>query len=147
MPSGMAKRSLTTSMANEYVLDTHTLIWYLEGNPRLSAKAKTPMDDPASILYLPIIALAEACWIVERNKCAIPSVNNLTTDVDCDARIITIPLDRTILDLSCSLTAINEMHDRLIVATAIHLGGSSKSLPLISCDGNITVSGLVPVVW
>lgn len=26
---------------NKYVLDTHTLIWYLEGNSKLGKKAKT----------------------------------------------------------------------------------------------------------
>ncbi|HEC34066.1 MAG TPA: twitching motility protein PilT, partial [Chloroflexi bacterium] len=52
-------------MAHRHVLDTHALIWYLEGNPRLGQDAKRVMDDPRSELVLPVIALAEAAFIVE----------------------------------------------------------------------------------
>ena len=45
-------------MALKYVLDTHALIWYLEANPRLGAKAKVLLDDPTTELVLPLIALA-----------------------------------------------------------------------------------------
>jgi PIN domain nuclease of toxin-antitoxin system len=47
-------------MAHKYVLDSHALVWHLEGNPRLGPQAKKVIDDPASNLVLPIIALAEA---------------------------------------------------------------------------------------
>jgi PIN domain nuclease of toxin-antitoxin system len=32
----------------KYVVDTHALIWFLEGNPRLGAAAKTVLMDPVS---------------------------------------------------------------------------------------------------
>jgi PIN domain nuclease of toxin-antitoxin system len=32
-------------MASKYVLDSHALIWYLEGNARLGPNAKTILDD------------------------------------------------------------------------------------------------------
>jgi PIN domain nuclease of toxin-antitoxin system len=48
------------------VVDTHALIWFLEGNPRLGAAAKTVLMDPDSELILPAIALAEAVWIDSR---------------------------------------------------------------------------------
>ncbi len=134
-------------MANEHVVDAHALVWFLEGNPRLSANARAALQNPASVLYLPVIALAEACWIVERGKCAIPSVTNLLADVDADPRIVLVPLDRAILDLSLTLTSINEMHDRHIVATALHLAAKGVAVNLITCDRNITSSGLVPIVW
>jgi PIN domain nuclease of toxin-antitoxin system len=47
-------------MAHKYVLDTHALVWHLEGNPRLGPQAKKAIEDPLSNLVLPIIALAEA---------------------------------------------------------------------------------------
>ena len=43
-------------MGNELALDAHTLIWFLGGNPRLGSRARAAMQDPASALYLPIIA-------------------------------------------------------------------------------------------
>ncbi len=50
-------------MEHKYILDTHALVWYLEGNPRLSKHAKTIIDQPESTMVLPIIALAEAAFI------------------------------------------------------------------------------------
>lgn|SRR5262249_5901537 len=134
-------------MANEYTLDTHALVWFLEGNPRLGSNARAVIQDPSNILYLPLIALAEACWVVEKRRSAIPSVANLLADVDADPRIVLVPLDRTILTRSLALTALGEMHDRQIVATALHLSRPGAPVALLSCDGNITASALVPMVW
>jgi PIN domain nuclease of toxin-antitoxin system len=134
-------------MPNEYVLDAHALIWFLEGNPRLGASARVAMQDPAHVLYLPIIALAEACWVTDRGRTAIPSAATLLADVDADPRIVVVPLDRAILDRSFTLLTINEMHDRQIVATALHVAGASSTVPLLTCDRNITASGLVPIIW
>jgi PIN domain nuclease of toxin-antitoxin system len=134
-------------MASEYVVDTHALVWFLEGNPRLGANARAVLQDPVSRLYLPVIALAEACWVVERGRCTIPSVAALLADVDADPRLAVVPLDRAILDRSHPLSAISEMHDRLIVATALQLASTGSAIPLLTCDTNITASGLVPLVW
>jgi PIN domain nuclease of toxin-antitoxin system len=102
-------------MADSYVVDTHALIWYIENNPRLGAGARQVMNNRDSTLFLPIIALAEACWIVEHGRCNIPTVADLLTDVDGDPRIVLIPLERETIDLSLTLTVIREMHDRLII--------------------------------
>jgi PIN domain nuclease of toxin-antitoxin system len=143
----MENRSLTTSAANRYVLDAHALLWYLLGSQRLGSDARSVMQDPNSVLYLPAIALAESCWAVERGRCAIPSVSALLADIDGDPRISIMPLDRAILDLSFSLTTIREMHDRQIVATALHLTGTGNPIRLLTCDTNIIASSLVPITW
>ena len=134
-------------MANEYALDAHALVWFLEGNARLGANARVAMQDPASLLYLSVLALAEACWAVARRKTGIASVASLLSAVDADARIAVVALDRVILDRSLTLLAISEMHDRLIAATALPLASASSSVPLLTCDPDITSSGLVPVIW
>ncbi len=48
-------------MATKNIVDTHALVWYLEGNPGLGSNAKSVLDEPTSELIVPIIALAEAC--------------------------------------------------------------------------------------
>ena len=68
-------------MATKYIVDTHALIWHLEGNKLLGAAAKSVIDDPASQLVLPIIALAETVFVVEKGRTAIPSMNDLLNDV------------------------------------------------------------------
>jgi hypothetical protein len=105
------------------------------------------IQDPVSVLYLPVIALAEACWTVEHGKTSIPSVAALLADVDADPRIVLVPLDRAILDLSLTLTPISEMHDRQIAATALHLAHAPSGVPVLTRDAGITSSGLVPVIW
>jgi PIN domain nuclease of toxin-antitoxin system len=134
-------------MANEFVLDAHALIWFLGANSRLGINARAAMQDRASVLYLPVIALAEACWAVQRGKTTIASVAALLADVDADPRIVLVPLDRAILDISLTLTAISEMHDRQIAATALHLTVTPVRVAVLSCDREITASGVVPVIW
>ena len=36
---------------NEFLVDTHVLLWYIQGNVRLSAKTITLINDP-KILYM-----------------------------------------------------------------------------------------------
>ncbi|OYV83086.1 MAG: twitching motility protein PilT, partial [Planctomycetia bacterium 21-64-5] len=117
------------------------------GNARLGSNARAALQDPGSRLYLPVIALAEACWAVARGKTSIPSLAALLAAVDADSRTVVVPLDRAILDRSLTLSAISEMHDRLIAATTLHLAGVSSIVPLLTCDPDIASSGLVTVVW
>ncbi|MFM6069506.1 MAG: hypothetical protein ACKPBB_22465 [Sphaerospermopsis kisseleviana] len=42
-----------------------------------------------------------------------------------------------------SLYSINEMHDRQIAATALVLSSKGEIVQLLTCDQNITASGLV----
>jgi PIN domain nuclease of toxin-antitoxin system len=136
-----------SSMAGSYVVDTHALVWYIENNPRLGADVRRAMSDPGSTLFLLAIAPAEACWIVEHGRCNIPSAADLLADVDGDPRVVLIPLERETIDLSLTLTGIPEMHDRLIVATALQLITLSQAVALLTRDNQLRQSGLVPVVW
>lgn len=131
----------------KYVLDTHALIWFLEGNSRLSAQVKEILSTPGHELILPAIALAEAIWIVEKGRTAIPSVQELLDEVNQDTRVIVYPLDKAIIALTTSLPTIREMHDRQIVATAKYLESQGETVKLLTCDQNIASSNLVVVIW
>jgi PIN domain nuclease of toxin-antitoxin system len=131
----------------KYVVDTHALIWFLEGNPRLKTSAKTILANPDSQLILPAIALAEAVWIVDRARTSIPSVTDLFDAVNSDPRIVIYPIDKAVIEQSISLSAITEMHDRLIVATALVLENRGEKVGLLTCDRNITASGLITLIW
>ncbi len=134
-------------MTNKYVLDAHTVIWFLEGNPRLGVAATAILQEQSSQLYLPVIALAEMCHIVDRGRTGIPSVARMLAAIDADSRIIIVPLDRTIVDISLALPRVGEMHDRLIVATTLFLAGDGTPTVLLSRDQNITASGYVTIIW
>ena len=134
-------------MATKHVVDTHALVWHLEDNPRLGSSAKVVLSDPGSELVLPIIALAEACWMVEHGKSMIPTVQDLLAAVDADPRVEIVPLNRAILDRSLGLTGIDEMHDRYIVASALVLQDKGAAAVVLTRDQVIQASGLVPVIW
>ncbi|MEW6299189.1 MAG: PIN domain-containing protein [Thermodesulfobacteriota bacterium] len=134
-------------MATKYVVDTHALVWFLEGNPRLGENAKAVLEDLNSKLVLPVVVLAEACWMIEHGKTSIPTVNDFLRAVDTDPRVIVVPLDRAVLDKTLTLAAIPELHDRQIVATALLLGEQGEPVALVTKDANIRGSGFVSTIW
>ena len=81
----------------KYVIDTHALIWFLEGNSRLGANANAILSNPDSQLVIPATTLAEAVWIVERGRTSISSAKNLFLAVEADPRIVIYPLDKDVI--------------------------------------------------
>lgn len=113
----------------------------------MGEQARRILADASSYLLLPAIALAEAMWIVEKGKTSIPSVAALLAALKADPRIEIVQLDAPIVTKTQKLTTINEMHDRQIVATAIHLQDRGEAITVVSWDQNITASGVVDVIW
>ena len=129
-------------MSAIYVLDTHTLVWILEGNPKLSERAKQCVLHGAAQLVIPAIALAEACAMIQKQRTAI-TIPELTSALDADARFVVLALDKAIVLESQAFISLSEMHDRLIVASTKHVPGAT----LITCDEEIrTVAGLT-TIW
>ncbi|MEK6406779.1 MAG: PIN domain-containing protein [Acidobacteriota bacterium] len=133
-------------MASKYVLDAHTVIWYLEGNARLGVNAKAVLDDSSSEMILPIIALCEAAHIIGKGRTKIKTAKEFLDRIELDPRFEIAPLTNEILKESLALQ-ISEMHDRLIVATTMHEQNLGHQVWLVTCDANITSSGLVSIVW
>jgi PIN domain nuclease of toxin-antitoxin system len=129
------------------VVDTHALVWFFEGNARLGLRAKTVLATTDETLVLPATVIAEACWMIQRGKTSIPTIAAFFTAIDADSRFQIVPLDRATIERSNSLAAITEMHDRQIVATTLLLIEKGETLNLITHDGVITASGIVPVLW
>lgn len=134
-------------MATKYILDTHALIWHLEGNKLLGKKAKAVIDASTSELVLPIIALAEAVFVVEKGRTAIPNVSDLLSDVNNDSRIEILPLTEDVLHTSLSLTNIPEIHDRLIVATGVNLQNRGETVEILTKDNEIVLASVLKVAW
>jgi PIN domain nuclease of toxin-antitoxin system len=133
---------------NEYVTDTHALIWHEENSPRLSAAAKAcfdAADQGRARIYVPSISIVEMTYLGEKGK--IPphiATQTLTLIGNPPASYDLAPLDRSVAECvdRVSRALVPDMPDRIIVATALALG-----LPLISVDEVITRSGLVTTIW
>ncbi len=98
-------------------------------------------------MVLPLIALAEAAYLVDKGRTRISSVAILLNRVQSDPRIEIYPLTFEILQQSLSAGIVPEMHDRLIVATALYLESLGHEVTLLTVDAEITASKLVATVW
>ena len=129
------------------VADTHTALWYLLKNPRLSATARQFMDDAASAghdIVLSPISLAEIVYLVEKNRLPASAYHELKNALaDPDYVIEEAPFTVEIVDAMRQVPRadVPEMPDRIVAATGVYLG-----VPVISCDGRIR-SSTVHTVW
>lgn len=128
---------------SNYIADTHALVWYLGGSSRLSDEARVLFDsaiEGESRIFIPAIVVAELMMFAEKHKLiesdkilaklrAMPGFEFLSLLPETAAKIREI-------------TALADIHDRLIVAEAM-----IQNMPLISLDAAITKSKLVEVVW
>ena len=129
---------------SDYVIDTHSLVWYFARPQRLgpnATEALAQVEAGPARLIVPVIVIAELILTLE-HKPAIANLNFILQQLQASSNVSLpdLTLVRT-LDLR-ALTAIPDIHDRLIVAEAV-----ARGLPLITNDQLITASGLVNVVW
>jgi len=127
-----------------YVVDTHSLIWFLEGNPRLSVAALTALRDPSAHIVIPTIVLAEINFLHARQR--------LTTDLATVLAHVagSAHTEFHVLDglVAQHLPAALNIHDGIIVATAlVRRDVLNETTALITKDAQITASGLIQVVW
>jgi PIN domain nuclease of toxin-antitoxin system len=131
----------------DYVTDTHGLIWYLENDPRLGPAANAAFaecDRGEAIVHIPTICLVEIVYLQEKGR--IPTDLKARLDAELSAGgsgLIVAALTAEVAGAVAGVarTAVPDMPDRIIAATALHLG-----LPLISKDRRIVLSA-VTTVW
>jgi PIN domain nuclease of toxin-antitoxin system len=133
-------------MSDITVVDAHPLLWYFEGNPKLSSEARRRLSDPAASLLLPAIALAEVCWTIGKSN-SVVTVDEVRHGVTTDSRFTIVPLDADLVFAAAGLPATLEMHDRMIVATAARAHRQDPSAKLLTADAEIRQSAIVPTVW
>lgn len=135
-------------MPDFYIVDTHTLLWYLDTDKRLGRTAKRILDERSTRLLLPAIALAEAIFLLEKGRGQYTiGEGKLLASVRKDSRIRVVALGQQILNLTLQCKGIDEMHDRQIVATGLFIQSRGFSTAILTKDANITNSGLIPCIW
>ena len=136
-------------MARKYILDTHALVWFVEGNKRLSESAKAIIAATDSQMVLPLIALAEAAILIERGRTTISDASKFLTRVYTDTRIEIFPLTLDIFERSLTPEGLQvpELHDRFIVSTGLHLQDLGDTVEIITKDQAITDAGVLSVLW
>lgn len=131
-----------------YVADTHTILWYLSGNKRLSAKAKKIFKQAQmgrSQVIIPSITLVETIFLVQREKVDRDILNLLLRLSENPRESIYIYSLHKAVVLTLGdfgPAAVPELADRIIAATARYLGA-----PLLTRDNVIQSSSLVETIW
>lgn len=127
-----------------YVLDTHAVVWFLEGSSRLGAAAKTSMEDPTADLVVPTIVLVEAGFLYARKRSPV-DVHTVQRTLLAAANCIAYPLDEQVV--SQIPTSLN-IHDAIIVATALVYKDILRlPVKVVTKDAEIISSGLVDTCW
>ena len=122
-----------------YLLDTHTLLWFLQGDKKLSDKARRLIDNPSNKKFLSIASLWEIAIKVSLGKLVLgKSFERLFPEQLYFNRIQI--LDITVDSLT-KLTTLPFHHrdpfDRLIIAQAL-----VEDLPIIGGDAAFNAYGI-----
>ena len=129
------------------VTDTHALIWYLEDSPRLSSVANQAFeqcDRGEIVIYIPTICLIEIIYLQEKGRIAPELKSQLDTELLAgNSGFILADLTAEVVNALATVprTAVPDLPDRIIIATAFHLG-----LPLISRDSRMPLTG-ISLIW
>ena len=127
----------------DYITDTHSLVWYFTEDSRLSENALIAFEKSLDIgsIIVPTIVLAEVMYICQKGRTPLTFGETLSRLEGYDNFQI-VPLNVDILRTADNIGVGLEMHDILIVATAICF-----SIPLITKDERIRESKIVSIVW
>jgi len=110
-----------------YLLDTHSLLWYLAGSPQLSIKSRQLMDDTSNILYVSVASLWEIAIKISVGKLSLAqpfavmfpkqlvdnSIEILPITLDHLTRLAELPFHHR--DPFDRLLAVQAMNDMLIM--------------------------------
>ena len=126
-----------------YVADTHSLVWYFLSDPRLGLTAGQIFDssDNNTIIIIPAVVLAEIMYIAKKGRVVLAFKDTLEK-IEERPNFDIAPLDTNIIKIADAIEIDLEMHDRLILSTALFYEAA-----LITKDSEIEKSGLVKIVW
>jgi PIN domain nuclease of toxin-antitoxin system len=127
--------------------DTHTILWYLTADARISRFAIAALDDATSAgdsIFVSAITMVEIHYLVEKGRLSAGDQRIVIEAVD-DVRnpVRLVPVDRSVIDAlgQVNRNEVPDMPDRIIAATALALG-----VPLLSRDHKIRASQ-VQTIW
>ena len=129
------------------VVDTHTIVWYLSKDSRLSPAAHdalTRATTGGELIHIPSICLVELTYLTEKGRLPTVAREALIEALDNPADpCALVPLDRLVAEALefVQRTEVPDLPDRIVAATALAL-----RVPLISRDRKVRASQ-VQTIW
>ena len=127
-----------------FTTDTHALLWWFVDSPKISPKASEIFEKceaGQNIIFIPSIVLAEAISIFEKKRISF-DFRKLFKRIEESGNFVVVPLDYTILQKMLDLKDIQELHDKIIVATTRYLNA-----PLLTKDRVIQSLSYIKTIW
>lgn len=130
------------------VVDTHSLLWYLNNSLKLSAVARLALEAAETArlpIYVPAITIVELRYLVEKRTITEADYATILAALkDANTALMMAPLDLTAADATSAIprAIVPDMPDRIIAATALAL-----KLPLVTCDNKIRALTNVVTLW
>ncbi len=129
------------------VADTHSALWYLFNDARLSVAAGTFLDQAGaagSHIIISAISLAEIVYLVEKRRLTPEAYEEIKAALDDPGHMFKeAPLTAEIVNVMPQVerTQVPDMPDRIVAATAVYL-----KVPIVSRDGRIRAS-ILRTIW
>ena len=127
-----------------YLADTVALIHHLRNRRKLSNLAETILqaaDRGEHTILLSAVTLMEILYLGQANRIPL-SLNDLLAAVDGSDNYRIIPLDKHIIATAQTIDDVPELHDRMIVATAVY-----HQAPILTPDHIIKASQHIKAIW
>jgi PIN domain nuclease of toxin-antitoxin system len=117
----------------DLLLDTHSLIWFLNGDEKLSIKAKSAIEDPKNSKMVSIASIWEIAIKISLGKFKFPNGFKYFLDLveDNGFEILPITFEHTI-ELSTLEFIHRDPFDRLLISQSI-----ADKLFIVTKDDNI----------
>ena len=118
------------------LLDTHTFLWYADGNPQLSQHAAALLADPANALYLSVASVWEVAIKVNIGKLKLSTPYPVYMSAAISGygmTVLPITLDdcERYTPLTFPLANHRDPFDRMLIAQSLRLG-----FPVVGADAN-----------
>ncbi|MBI2082806.1 MAG: type II toxin-antitoxin system VapC family toxin [Deltaproteobacteria bacterium] len=133
----------------QYLADTHSLIWYLTSDTRLSTEARRRFEiseKGEGIIFVSVMTIIEMIYLQEKGK--IPKQllelfkRSFIQETNASFQVVSLDYELALSLSNIPREAVPEMPDRIIAATACSLG-----IPLITKDERLHQWEGVVTIW
>ncbi|PZU86702.1 MAG: PIN domain nuclease [Chryseobacterium sp.] len=127
----------------KYLLDTHTLLWFFEGNSNLSDDARSAIENADNICFVSIASIWEIAIKISLGKLTLEiSLNDLKSEIlKNDFQLVPIEFDH-IVELSNLEIIHRDPFDRIIISQAV-----CENCTIISKDSNFNQYKNLKLLW
>lgn len=129
------------------VADSHAIIWFVQGSPRLSDGAASALADAEASdgIVVSVATLLDLWYVTQTTQgVSVDDLGRLRSVMESSPKVDLHPIDLAVADATTSISRdqLGDPWDRFILATARVLG-----IPLVTRDDKIRKTKLVETIW